>query len=82
MEDRRAHTRIDEIEVAMETHRVEHQRFEKSIAENTLLTQAIADNTQELVQLVKGAKGLRSFVMWAAPIVAAIAATWAWVKGH
>ncbi len=82
MEDRRAHDRIDEIEVAMEKHRVEHARFEKSIAENTLLTQSIADNTQELVQLVKSAKGLRSFVVWAAPIAATAAATWAWMKGH
>lgn len=82
MEDRRAHERIDVIEAEMEKHKDDHLRFEKSIAENTLLTKAIVDNTAELVELVKGAKGLRSFIIWAAPIAAVIAATYAWIKGN
>ena len=40
------------------------------------------DNTSELVGLVKGAKGLRSFVVWGAPIVAAVLAGYAWIRGH
>lgn len=82
MEDRRAHERLDTIESAVKNHIQAHQKFEDSLAENTALTQTIADNTSEIVELVKGAKGLRSFVVWATPIMAAAAATWAWMKGH
>lgn len=82
IEDRRAHERIDHIEIEMEKHRVEHARFEQSLTENTRITQTIADNTSELVQIVKGAKGLRSFVIWASPIAAAITVTWAYLRGH
>lgn len=74
-EDRRAHTRLDLIEADLAQHKKEHDKFEKAI-------EAIASNTDEIVQLVRGAKGLRSFVIWAAPLVAAILATWAWMKGH
>jgi len=60
----------------------DHTRFEQAIAANTALTKGIADNTAELVTLVKGAKGLRSFVVWAAPIAAVLAAAWAWLKAQ
>lgn len=82
MEDRRAHDRIDVIEQDMKRHREEHERFEKALTENTILTQTIASNTTELVEIIKGAKGLRSFVIWAAPIAAAIAGTYAYFKGN
>lgn len=82
MEDRRAHERLTTIETVVNAHIQEHSKFERALAENTALTQTIADNTSEIVDLVKGAKGLRSFVVWAAPIAAAAAATWAWMKGH
>ena len=72
----------------MEKHLADHARFEQSIAENTAMTKEIAAdtktlaaNTTELVEIVKGAKSLRSFVLWAAPIVAACAACWAYLKG-
>lgn len=81
MEDRRAHERIDTIEFRMEEHRLEHKQFEQAIADNTRITQSIADNTAELVEIVKGAKGVRSFVIWAAPVAAAAMAVWAFMKG-
>ena len=80
--DQRAHDRIDGIEHKMEMHRIEHERFEKSLQANTELTQTIANNTTELVDLVKGAKGLRSFVIWASPIAAFFVAAYAWIKAH
>lgn len=75
MEDRRAHDRIDSIESSIKKHLDDHVRFETSLVE-------IATNTKELVELVRGARGLRAFIIWAAPIAAAAAATWAWIKGH
>jgi len=88
IEDRRAHERLDRVENAMEKHIADHAKFEQAIAENTLMTKEIAAdtktlaaNTTELVAIVKGAKSLRSFVLWAAPIVAACAACWAYLKG-
>lgn len=66
MEDRRAHQRIDKLEQAIE--------------ENTILTRQLVDNTTELVILVKGAKGLRAFILWITPIIAAIMAIWFWIK--
>ena len=82
MDDRRAHDRIDTLEETVKAHIEGHVKFEKALAENTILTQQIANNTAEIVDLVKGAKGLRTFVVWAAPIVAASLATWALIKGH
>lgn len=80
MEDRRAHERISSLEETINNHVNEHARFEAAIAENTKLTQAIADNTAELVALVKGAKGLRSLMVWATPLIVAILAVWGWLK--
>lgn len=79
---RRAHERLNNLEGVVQQHLISHAAFEKSLSENTALTQQISDNTSELVQLVKGAKGLRSFVVWAAPVAAACIAAWAWIKGH
>ncbi len=67
MEDKRAHERIDNLEQA--------------VAENTALTKQIAENTTELVALVKGVKGFRAMIVWGAPVVAAIYAVWHWIKG-
>jgi len=75
MEDRRAHDRLDDMERRL-------TKFEANLRINTELTRTIASNTTELVSLVKGAKGLRKFVVWAAPIVAAAIAIWAYIKGH
>lgn len=79
MEDRRAHDRIDNLEVVVAKH---HAEFEADLAKNTRLTQEIANNTSELVALLKGVKGLRSLVVWGAPLVAAVVACIAYFKGY
>lgn len=81
MLDQRAHDRIDSLDVIVQSHLVEHSRFEADLKKNTALTQEIADNTGELVALFKGIKGLRSFVMWATPIVVAVVAVIAYIRG-
>lgn len=75
MDDRRAHDRLDEMDRRL-------TKFEANLRLNTELTRTIAANTTELVDLVKGAKGLRKFVIWATPIVAAVLALWAYIKGN
>ena len=86
-EDRRAHERLGKVETQMEKHLADHAKFEQAIAENTAMTKEIAAdtktlaaNTTELVTIVKGAKSLRSFVIWAAPVAAALAACYAFFK--
>lgn len=82
MEDRRAHERIDSLENVFAKHLEDHVKIQDSIVENTAMTKEIANNTKELVALVKGAKGFRTFILWAAPIAAWFAAAWAWIKTH
>ena len=82
MEDRRAHERIDIVEHTLDDHIAEHSRFEKALLENTVMTAQIANNTAELVTLVKGAKSLRAFAVWATPLILAIAALIAWVRNE
>lgn len=82
MLDQRAHDRIDTLDISFKSHLVEHSRFEADLKKNTALTQEIADNTGELVALFKGIKGLRSFVMWATPIVIAVVAIIAFIRGY
>lgn len=79
-EERRAHIRIDDIECRFKQHLEHHETLETALAENTNLTRQIAENTSELVSLVKGVKGLRTLIVWAAPIVAGAAAVIAWIK--
>lgn len=81
MEDQRAHVRIDGLEKTLKTHFEEHRKFEKALEDNTDLTRTIADNTGELVDLIKGAKAGRKFILWIAPVVAALMAAWAWFSG-
>lgn len=72
--------RLDMLEEWREKHVEEHARFEAMISENTRLTKSIADNTEVIVDLIRGAKGLRSFLVWAAPLVAFLLGLWAWLK--
>jgi len=82
MEDHRAHERITTLEQTMTAHMQSHSSIELGIAENTRLTKSVAADTAELVALFKGIKGFRTLVMWAAPLIAALMALWAWAKGH
>lgn len=77
-----AHERIEMLESWKNKHVEEHARFEAMIAENTRLTKTIADNTKELVDLVRGAKGLRSLLVWATPIVVFALGAVAWLKSQ
>jgi hypothetical protein len=81
-EDRRAHNRIDELEDTVQKIHVQINQFEHLLSENTALTKQIVVNTAAIVELVKGAKGLRTFVVWVAPIVAAGIALIAWLRSH
>jgi hypothetical protein len=74
-EDRRAHVRINSIEARLDT-------FERKLDANTAATQTIAENTTEIVTLIKGAKGLRNFLLWVTPIAAAVALLWTFLKDH
>lgn len=82
MEDRRAHTRIDALEEKLTIHFDAHAGWEKALTENTALTKTIAANTAELVILVKGAKGLRAFLLWVTPIAVALEAVYLWWRSH
>lgn len=79
--DRRAHIRIDHLEAALSQHVEDQKLLEDAIRSNTELTQEIARNTTEIVTLFRGAKAVRTLVLWWAPIAAGVAATIAWFKG-
>jgi hypothetical protein len=81
-EDRRAHERIDSLEKTVKDHLEDHSLVVKRLDE-------ISENTSELVMLVKGVKGVRGFVLWLAPMVAALTVVGAamagalhWMRGH
>lgn len=75
MEDRRAHERIDSLANVVDKHIKEHTEFETSL-------KSIETNTAEIVELIRGAKGIRHLVVWAAPIVTSLIALYAWVKSQ
>lgn len=81
MEDRRAHDRISIVEVTLDKHLKEHSKFERALAENVRQTTQIAANTTELVEIMKNVKGIRSFIVWAAPIAVAIGGIVVFIKG-
>ena len=81
-EDRRAHERIDSVEKVVTQHIKEHSKFERALAENVKMSTETAKNTAELVEILKGAKGLRNFMVWVAPLAVGIIAVGAWLKGH
>lgn len=74
-EDRRAHDRLDALEAA-------YRLLGQELKANAVLTQAIADNTSELVIMIKSAKGLRNFLLWVTPPMAILSGLWYWLKGH
>ena len=82
MEDKLARERVDSLEKVVKNHLAEHTRFEAALLENTNMTRQIASNTSELVTLVRGAKGLRTFAVWVAPLVVLVGAVVAWIKAH
>ena len=79
-EDKRAHQRIDGLEQVLKIHIENQSKLEKALAENTGLTRENVENTSEMVALFKGVKGLRSLMMWAAPLVAIVFAVIAYIR--
>ena len=82
MEERRVHERLTVVEQWVDKHEQRHCEFEEALRHNTELTKTIATNTTELVAIVKGAKGLRSLIVWLAPIFVILAAALAYLRGE
>jgi hypothetical protein len=68
------HRRITDLSEASEKHT-------QALRENTKLTQQIADNTGELVELFKGAKLFRKFLLWASPLIVIVYSAYQWIVG-
>ena len=75
MEDRRAHDRINTLEGRLDS-------FEKELKANTEATQTIATNTTEIVSIIKGAKGMRHFIVWLTPVAVVFGYLWSILKDH
>lgn len=81
MEERRIMHRVTLLEESLQKHLEEHAQIEKTLKDNTESIQKIETNTSELVDLIKGVKGLRSFIVWWSPVAMLILALLAWFKG-
>lgn len=68
------HRRITDLSAASEKHT-------QALEENTKLTKQIVDNTGELVELFKGAKMFRKFVLWASPLIVIVYGAYQWIVG-
>ena len=79
--DRRAHARINDLTGKFLAHLENHHKFEEELAKNTEITKQIASNTAEIVVIIKGAKGVRSFIVWATPVATTVLAIWAYLHG-
>lgn len=64
----------------MEIFMAEHQRFEKNLEANTKLTKEIAENTAEMVDLIRGVKGVRTLIVWGMPIIVMCGAVIAFIR--
>lgn len=84
--DKRAHSRIDDLEKTINTLYVEHSEIKIALHENTVLTKQIADNTGEMVDIFKNTKGFVNTLMFikkiTLPIVFVFGVVYAYVKGH
>lgn len=84
------HERVSTVEKKLDEHAgllqqldVTAKGYMKKLEENTELTRSIDGNTKELVELFKGAKAVRKFMLWAATICAPIYAAYEFFfKGH
>jgi len=79
IEERRVRERLTVVEEWVDKHEQRHYEFEAALRHNTELTKAIESNTSELVTLFKGASNVRTFFVWASPIVAALASILAFI---
>lgn len=88
MDVKTAHDRIDRLENTVIMHSTQIEKLSdalddntQSLHENTRLTQQIADNTDEIVNLFKGSKVLYKIITGAAALVAIGYAFITWI-GH
>lgn len=81
MEDRRAHERLDIVEQFVKQHSKDIKRIEQSVIENTALTRTIEHNTSEIVQIMRGAKGIVYLITLLAKVGVAVAAIYALWQG-
>ena len=82
MEDRRAHERIDNLEATLKKLADAQERTDAALTENTALTRQLVQNTQTLVDLVRGAKAFRGAILWMTPVVAAVYVVVSWIRSH
>lgn len=79
MDTRRAHERLDKLEIIVNNHTEALENLGTSITENTVLTKQIADNADEIVSLFKGSKVLYKIIIGAASLVGLLYAFAEWV---
>ncbi len=80
------HSRVAAVEETQKEHharlealRMDNKLHAEALAENTKLTKQVVDNTGELVELFKGAKAFRKFMLWAATICAPLYAAYEFI---
>lgn len=69
MEDRRAHERIDGIEITI-------KRLEVVQSENASSIIAIEKNTKEMVELMRGARGIMAIITMLSKLMTAVGAVY------
>ena len=89
MEDRRAHERINEMEFHLKAHTQQIEEIKLTVQANTVMTKSIETNTAEIVDILKSAKLISSFIIALAKLGAALGAIYAmwhvivnYIRGH
>jgi hypothetical protein len=59
---------------------INQQEQSEALHENTILTRQIAENTQEMVYLIKGSKVLSRVILTTAAIAGAFYSLWLWAS--
>ena len=79
-EDRRVHERLESLEVSFKMLRDQHLIISKQIEENTKMTKSVMENTASIIEIVKGANGIRRLIVWLLPVAGVVGAAWAGIK--
>ena len=72
-EDRRAHKRLDEMDFHLKKHSDDIDEIRVSLLANTILTKSIETNTSEIVEIMRGAKGIMFILHVAGKFLAIVA---------
>ena len=80
-EDRRAHERLDEMDFHLKKHSDDIDEIRISLLANTILTKSIETNTSEIVEIMRGAKGIMFILTIAAKVGLGIGAVYAIWQG-